>query len=157
MGKKSKYRKKNSSSISADNGRRVFYSTGPEETRRLGSIFVKSLKPGTAVCLTGELGAGKTTFIKGMAEGMGIRDKIKSPTFIIVREYPQKNFYHFDLYRINKRQFLNLDMNRYFTENSICVLEWAEKIKSLWREDFIRIKILHKGQNDRTIRISRCD
>ena len=73
-------------------------------------------------------------FVKGLADGLGIKGKIISPTFMLMREYPEKNFYHLDLYRITLKDFLGCGLYQYLNAENICAVEWAEKIKTLWGE-----------------------
>lgn len=124
MAKKLKYKKEKFSII----------SNSPEETISIGEKFAKILNPGDLVLLTGELGSGKTTFIKGIAKGLKIKRVAISPTFILVKEYPEKNFYHIDLYRINQKEFMNAGLENYFSDKNICAVEWSEKIKSIWTQ-----------------------
>lgn len=104
-----------------------------EETQKAGFDFAKTLKGGDVVCLHGDLGGGKTTFVQGLAKGLGIEKKIISPTFIIMRSYElgSKNFYHVDLYRVeNERDIEGLGLlDLMENEDAIVVIEWAEKIE----------------------------
>lgn len=107
------------------------------ETQKMGEEFAKSLKGGSVVALYGELGAGKTTFAQGVARGLGIKNRIISPTFIIIRKYTMSkgsisNFYHVDLYRVESGIGLeNLGLDEILNdEDSIVVIEWAEKLGS---------------------------
>src|SRR5690554_431438 len=123
----------------------------PEATQKAGHELSASLKPGSIVALTGELGAGKTTFVKGIAEGLGISSRITSPTFIIMRSY-DNNFYHVDLYRLDDnidQEVANLGLLDIIKEgNSIVVIEWAEKIRNLLPENtiWINFKILEENK-----------
>lgn len=119
----------------------VFVTDNFERTQELGEKFAKKLKPGDIVCLYGDLGTGKTTFTQGLARGLGIKNRIISPSFIIVRKYKisskyfvsgVKYFYHIDLYRIeNKGDIGGLGLEEIFDDkNSIVVIEWAEKLGS---------------------------
>ncbi len=103
-----------------------------EETQKIGEDFGKSLSKGSIVCLYGNLGAGKTTFVQGIAAGLGIKRRIISPTFIIVRKYEIENgnFYHIDLYRVeNEKDIQGLGLEEILNDkNSIVAIEWAEKL-----------------------------
>ncbi|MBU2568293.1 MAG: tRNA (adenosine(37)-N6)-threonylcarbamoyltransferase complex ATPase subunit type 1 TsaE [Elusimicrobia bacterium] len=114
-------------------------TNSPLETSRLGKKFSRYLKPGAVVFLTGGLGSGKTTFVKGIARGLGIKKAVTSSSFILAREYPEKNFCHMDLYRINKKQFMDAGLQEYVSEKGITAIEWSEKIRALWG-DFRRNK-----------------
>lgn len=105
------------------------------ETQKVGFDFAKTLRGGELVCLYGDLGAGKTTFVQGLAEGLGITKKIISPTFIIVRTYElaNKHFYHMDLYRIETENDVeSLGLKEIMQDpNNIVVMEWPEKIENM--------------------------
>lgn len=119
-----------------------------EETKKLGFDFAKTLQEGDIVCLYGDLGSGKTTFVQGLAEGLGIKNKIISPTFIIVRKYDY--FYHVDLYRIESPENLGL-IEILNDKSSIVAIEWAEKLGSLTPDKRIDIKFSHADGNTRKI------
>lgn len=131
----------------------------PEETRSLGEEIGKTLKTGEILCLYGELGSGKTTFIQGLARGLGIQRRIISPTFIFIREYPTEGgifFYHIDCYRIeNEKQTKDLGLKD-LIENSqnILAIEWAEKIKKLLPKKRIDIYFENRGERKRKIIIN---
>ncbi len=105
-----------------------FITNSPEETKRLAGNLAKNLNRGI-VALYGDLGSGKTTFVQGFAKGLGIKEKIISPTFIIIRQYPT-NFYHIDLYRVENFQGLGLK-EILENPNNIVLIEWAEKLSNL--------------------------
>lgn len=113
------------------------------ETKKLGKEFAQSIKNEQVICLHGNLGAGKTTFIQGFAGGLGIIGRIISPTFIIMRTYKLQNhptkkyFYHVDLYRIeNERDIEGLGLLEIMEDpESIVAIEWPEKIKNLLPEN----------------------
>lgn len=106
-----------------------------KETQRLGEILGKTLKGGDVVALYGDLGAGKTVFVKGIAQGLGIIKRILSPTFVFMRSYPvpksHLQFIHLDLYRGNTTQdYETLGLSELFSKDNIIVLEWADRIKT---------------------------
>lgn len=114
---------------------RTIFTATEEETVRVGKELAGDLKPNDVVFLTGNLGSGKTTFTKGIAEGLGIETRIISPTFVVVREHtvpkepsPIKTLYHLDLYRLqNEKEVLGIDMKDYLDdENGVVVIEWPE-------------------------------
>jgi len=111
-----------------------FITTSPDETIGRGKELVSSLEAGAIVCLHGDLGAGKTHFVKGMAEGLGIdSDDVSSPTFTLINEYDgDKMLYHFDCYRMESpREALEIGAEEYFYGEGITVIEWPERIESL--------------------------
>ncbi len=135
--------------------RKVFITKSYSETQKLGYSFAKVLKKGDVICLYGELGSGKTTFIQGLAKGLGIKNRIISPTFIMVRNYKLKalNFYHLDLYRAEGKEAIEgLGINEITNNmNNIVAIEWAEKLESYLPEKRIDIKFYYQGGNARKI------
>ncbi|MGQ9845227.1 MAG: tRNA (adenosine(37)-N6)-threonylcarbamoyltransferase complex ATPase subunit type 1 TsaE [Caldisericia bacterium] len=113
-----------------------------KETIDIGKKIGKCLLPGDIVLISGELGVGKTTFIKGIAKGMNIDLNIKSPSFVIVSEYSGKyKLYHIDLYRVDGEEIDNLGLFE-FLENGVVCIEWADKLKTrLNNIENIRINI----------------
>lgn len=119
-------------------------SNSPEETIALGKAFASELEAGDIVCLKGELGAGKTHFVKGVAEGLGIdQNEVHSPTFTLLDEHVgEQPLYHFDCYRMESPgEALEIGAEEYFYGDGICVIEWPERIKSLIPPDAIWISI----------------
>lgn len=111
-----------------------FFSRSPEQTRRLGIRLGSLMRPGDLVCLSGDLGAGKTTLVQGMAQGWGSLDAVSSPTFVICNEYRRPDhhiLYHLDAYRLSgPEEALDLDLDR-MLEGGAMVVEWAERIQSV--------------------------
>lgn len=101
------------------------------------------LKPNMVILLDGELGAGKTTFTKGLAQGMGITKVIKSPTYTFVKEYLHQPIalYHFDVYRLEGIGGDGLGFEEYFERNGVCVIEWSQFIQSLLPDNFLKVLI----------------
>lgn len=138
------------------------YFTGSEkETFSLGVKLARLLTPGTAVSLEGDLGAGKTALVKGIAKGLGIRDTITSPTFTIVNSYEgNTTLHHFDVYRIDDPEELyEIGWEEYFNPNDVCVVEWGDRVAEMLPQDAIRIRIIRdEAQPDRrTILVERQD
>ena len=125
-----------------------------EETRKLGTRIAKRLNSGKVVCLIGELGTGKTSLAQGIAQGLGVKDWLTSPTFIIINEYKGRlPLYHFDLYRLNKmEELVDLGYEEYFYGEGVVVIEWAEKIRPLWPENRVEIYLERVDKNTRRIR-----
>ena len=132
-------------------------TNSPEETLRLGSRLAENLHEGDIVALVGDLGSGKTVFVKGMAVGLGIEDPlyVNSPSFVILKEYPgAKNLYHFDVYRLDLKGFCEtLDYEKYFYGKGITVIEWADKIETLLPEEHIKIKISYGLEDERIFQV----
>ncbi len=104
-----------------------------EETIAFGKQLARDLLPGTVLALSGDLGAGKTTFVQGLAIGLGIMDPVQSPTFVYCNQYAGKMpLFHFDLYRLKgEEDFLGLGFEEYLDAGGICAIEWPERIPSL--------------------------
>jgi tRNA threonylcarbamoyladenosine biosynthesis protein TsaE len=130
----------------------------PEKTEFFASELAKKIKPGMVIALIGNLGAGKTTFAKGFAKGMGIKNHVISPTFKLVSEYFGKLFlYHIDCYRLDTSiDFLNIGGENYLNPvHGVSLIEWPERIKDLWSDDWIYIyfKRIEDEPNTRIIKI----
>lgn len=146
------------------NKEEIFVTNSAEETKKLGEELAKSLKGGDLVALFGDLGGGKTTFVQGLALGFGIKRRIISPTFIIIRTYnieskttdqKPKTFYHLDLYRtgmIEDIKSLGID-EIIGNDNNIVVIEWAEKLKDLLPKKRTDIFFEYLEENKRKIKI----
>src|SRR3972149_10918226 len=112
-----------------------FITKSPGQTKALGKALAAHLEGGETFALSGNLGSGKTTFVQGFAQGMGIKARIVSPTFILMRRYSAKlkDFYHVDLYRLEenvKGEVINLGLKDVWeAPENVVVIEWAEKIK----------------------------
>lgn len=126
------------------------------DTIALGRELVSHLSPPKIVVLTGELGTGKTTIIKGIAEGLKAesQDNVTSPTFTLVHEYrgPSATLYHIDLYRVDsKRQLETLGIDDLRDERSVILLEWGEKFERFRNESDAEIRLERLGETDRKI------
>lgn len=128
------------------------------ETVALGTEFGKTLSDNAVVCFFGDLGAGKTTFIKGVASGAAncLIEQVNSPTFVYLNIYSgTKTIYHFDLYRLRDAdEFLSMGFDEMFTAGGICCLEWSEKITDLLPEGCLQVTMSHGKKHERIIRIS---
>ncbi len=124
-------------------GKFVYLSHNPEETKILGKEIGKLLGEGDLVALNGDLGAGKTSLIQGIALGLNSEDKVSSPSFSLIKEYSgDRPIYHFDLYRLNRPEELeDLGYEEYFYGKGITLIEWAEKIQKYLPEQLLLIKI----------------
>jgi tRNA threonylcarbamoyladenosine biosynthesis protein TsaE len=143
-----------------------FLTKSEKETEKLGEKIGKKIlkekldKTAKILALEGDLGGGKTTFLKGFAKGLGIKEKILSPTFILIRKFqiPStkfQNFYHIDCYRIEKpREILNLSFREIIKDpQNIVAIEWAEKIKKILPRKVLKIKFKILGKKEREISI----
>lgn len=136
------------------------------ETQQLGKDFTKQLKGGDVLALYGNLGSGKTTFIQGIAKGLGIENKIISPTFIIVRKYDLrfkikdlriKNFYHIDLYRLESVNDLkSLGLDEIINDKSnIVAIEWPEKLEKFLPKKRIDLRFKYLLDDKRQIQVNK--
>ncbi len=136
-----------------------FITHSAEETISLGRRLSAGLPPPKLVLLTGNLGAGKTTLIKGIAEGFRAarNDEVTSPTFTLVHEYrgPEADVYHVDLFRVDtERELETLGLDDLRNERSVMLIEWGEKFSRFQRECDVEIEIEQVGENDRKVRVS---
>jgi tRNA threonylcarbamoyladenosine biosynthesis protein TsaE len=131
----------------------VFETQNIEQTEKLGKSLGKCLSKGDFVALTGDLGAGKTAFTKGVAKGLGIKDDVTSPTFTIINEYPGPvPLAHMDVYRLKSLQELeNIGFDDYL-DGYVVVMEWADKVKELLPEDVLWIDFKVLDNSHRQIR-----
>jgi tRNA threonylcarbamoyladenosine biosynthesis protein TsaE len=139
---------------------KTFQTHSAEETTELGHRLAAELKPGSIVLLRGDLGAGKTTMVKGIAEGFQAAkaDDVTSPTFTLIHEYrgPAVMLYHIDLYRIDtQRELDTLALDDLMTPQSILLIEWGEKFERFVQERDAEVEIEHKGADDRLVRFRK--
>lgn len=159
-----------------DNAEETIITNSSDETQNVAENLAKNLEDTKFLALFGNLGSGKTTFVQGFAKGLGIRQRIISPTFIIVREHkigikneelpasPKlkrgeriKNFYHIDLYRVQTPHDIEgLGLKEIFNDqNNIVAVEWAEKIKNILPEERIELYFENLEENRRRVTIKR--
>ncbi|MBQ6661476.1 MAG: tRNA (adenosine(37)-N6)-threonylcarbamoyltransferase complex ATPase subunit type 1 TsaE [Lachnospiraceae bacterium] len=135
----------------------VLDSYSAEETLRIGQMLGEKVPAGTVVCLEGDLGVGKTVFVKGVARGLGVHDPVCSPTFTIVQEYRDGRIplFHFDVYRIeDPEEMYEIGYEEYFFGDGVCLIEWAEQIAELIPPEAVHVRIekdLDKGLTYRRI------
>lgn len=134
----------------------IITQSASETQQKAGQLAKKFLQKGGVIAITGELGAGKTTFAQGFAKGLGIKDKIISPTYILIRQHPilntKRTFYHIDLYRLEDIKGLGLEEIINDKEN-VVLIEWAERLKKL-PKNAIKMTIEKLSENSRQILIS---
>jgi tRNA threonylcarbamoyladenosine biosynthesis protein TsaE len=143
-----------------------FITKTPSQTKKLGEILAKEIlksnfKNSVILALKGDLGGGKTTFLQGFAEGLGIKEKILSPTFIILKKFQIPNskykyFYHFDCYRIEKsKEVLKLGFKKLISNpKNIVAIEWADKIRKIVPKNSLKIDFKFINKNNRKINVS---
>ncbi len=134
----------------------IYLSTNPKDTINFAENYAKSLTSPVIIILSGDLGAGKTTFAKGLAKGLGIKSTVTSPTFTILNEYQGKMpLYHFDMYRLSScEEAFALGFETYFNHKKlpgIVLVEWAENVDGLIKKPYIKIEISKESENSRKI------
>jgi tRNA threonylcarbamoyladenosine biosynthesis protein TsaE len=135
--------------------KQIFLSNSEAETEALGERFAAGLPGGTVVAMYGDLGAGKTAFVRGMARGMGLRCRVSSPTFTIVNEYlGQRELIHFDMYRLSGAdELFDIGWEDYLARGAVCAVEWSEKVEDAFYGDELRVTIEKTGETARRITI----
>lgn len=137
----------------------IYTSLSESDTKKIAESIAKNSRPGNIFCLEGELGSGKTFFVKSFARAIGIKDYVSSPTFSIINEYitGEVSLYHFDAYRISSLYEMDYtDYENYFYGNGICIIEWAKFIKEIIPDYATWIyfsKNLALGENYRLIEV----
>lgn len=129
-----------------------FFSRSPEQTRRIGLRLGSLLKLGDIICLQGDLGAGKTTFTQGLAQGWGSLDSVSSPTFIIVNQYRRADgskLFHMDAYRLDSvPEAEELDLDSMLAEGAL-IIEWPERLGDLIPKEHLHIRLEHISEEHR--------
>ena len=128
----------------------------PKQTQKIGETIGNLAQPGQTFLLVGDLGAGKTCLTQGIARGLGAKENARSPTFVLVAEYQGRlKIYHMDLYRIETmEEILDLDIDEYFHEDAIFVVEWADKALSMFPKDHLDIRIKYLDENTRHLTLT---
>ncbi len=133
----------------------IFTTNSPEETEKVGAALGAIIQPGTVIAYTGDLGAGKTAFTRGLARGLGIAEPVTSPTYTIVNEYLSGRLplFHFDMYRLRCADDLfDIGWEDYLDRGGVCAVEWSENVAEAM-EDAIRICIEKTGEDSRRITV----
>ena len=127
---------------------------------RFGRQIAKKLKKGDILCLFGQLGSGKTVLVKGIAEGLGLKKKeVTSPSFVLIREYPRGKLplFHFDLYRLDSLcEILPLGIDEYFYDDGVTVVEWADRLRKLSPDEYLKIELSVSSKMKRKLTLSAC-
>ena len=138
-----------------------FVTHSREETAALGGRLADALKTGRVVAFTGDLGAGKTAFVSGMARALGVEERVTSPTFTIVNEYEggRLPLFHFDMYRLGGAdELFHIGWEDYLSRGGVCAVEWSENVAEAIEDGAVRVSIvLGDGDNDRIIAIEGVD
>ena len=127
-----------------------FITKTPAETEAVGAAFAETLKGGDFVAMFGDLGAGKTAFVRGAMQTLGAGVRVQSPTYTIVNEYPAKTpVYHFDMYRIDDEDALySIGYYDYLASGGICFAEWCEKIEPYLPDEYYTVVIRRAPEDD---------
>jgi tRNA threonylcarbamoyladenosine biosynthesis protein TsaE len=122
-------------------------SHSPADTKRIGQSLGRLVRPGDVILVRGEMGSGKTTFIQGLAEGLGISVPVTSPTFTLIHEYPGRlPLYHVDAYRLEKASEIDgLGLEEYFYGTGVTAVEWPENIARWLPDDYLEIHLTRTG------------
>ena len=135
----------------------IIITNNESETIMEGKKLGQTLSPGAVVALYGELGAGKTAFTRGLAEGLCIEMCVSSPTFTIVNEYYGKiPLFHFDMYRLEtENELYDIGWDDYLERGGVCAVEWSEKVPNAFPPDTIFVKLNDIGNNKRNLEITQ--
>ena len=128
-----------------------------EQLAEVAEALLDALDGRTVVALRGEMGAGKTTLVRALAEHLGVEDQVTSPTFALVNQYEGANgerLFHFDFYRIDdEREAFDLGYEEYFYSGDLCLVEWPEKIERLMPDEVVEVRITVESPTERTFEI----
>ena len=132
-----------------------FISHSQLETEEVGRKLAEKLPGGSVVAMYGDLGAGKTAFVRGMARGMGLSCRVSSPTFTIVNEYlGERELIHFDMYRLSSAdELFDIGWEDYLSRGAVCAVEWSEKVQDAFFGDEITVRIEKLSDTERKITI----
>jgi len=133
----------------------VYITNSERETEELGAKLARELPDGSVVAFYGELGSGKTAFVRGMARGMGIDALVNSPTFTIVNEYVgARSLFHFDMYRLGGADELyDIGWEDYLARNGVCAVEWSENVEDAFEGDEVVVTFRKIDENTREITV----
>ncbi|MFA6047358.1 MAG: tRNA (adenosine(37)-N6)-threonylcarbamoyltransferase complex ATPase subunit type 1 TsaE [Parcubacteria group bacterium] len=128
-----------------------FITENSKQTQKLGEMLAQEIKGGKIICLTGELGSGKTTFTQGLLKDLRVKGPYTSPTFVIMKKYG-KNIFHFDAYRVRKDDIINLGWEEIIAdENNVIIVEWADRISKIIPRGALWIGFEWMDENKRKI------
>lgn len=128
-------------------------SRSPEETRRIAEALAPLLVPGDVVALTGDLGAGKTVFVQGAARALGVKSRVTSPSFVLLREYlGDLPVLHLDVYRLNSLQeLIDLGFEEYMEPSRVMFIEWGDAVGPMLPEEHLEIDLRVVSEDERTV------
>lgn len=129
----------------------------PEETKAFGKRLAKYFKQGDIICFFGDLGSGKTTIIKGIAEGLKIDSKkVNSPTFVLMNVYEgRRTLFHFDLYRLEDIEGISsTGYDEFFYGNGVSFIEWADRLGTFLPKEYLKVEMTHKTLEERRIKLT---
>jgi len=130
---------------------KTFITTSAKQTQKIGELLAQEIKSGTIICLSGDLGSGKTTFTQGLLKGLKVKGPHTSPTFVIMKKY-KNNVFHFDAYRVGEKDILNLGWEEIIAnKNNIIIVEWADRIKKIIPKKSLWISFRWIDNNTRKI------
>ena len=135
----------------------IYHTKSAVETEALGERLAGKLQGGEEIAFTGDLGAGKTAFTRGLARGLGITDRVTSPTFTIVNEYEggRLPLFHFDMYRLScSDELYDIGWEDYLARGGVCAVEWSEIVEDALEADAIRVDIKNDGGDCRSVAIT---
>lgn len=132
-----------------------WHTASADETRERGRALARVLEAGSVVALNGELGAGKTTFVQGLAEALDCREPVSSPTFVLLRIYHGRlPVYHFDAYRLDGPRALDdFGADEYFWGDGVSLIEWASQVEEALPPDHLTVELAHEGESSRRLRL----
>ena len=131
-----------------------YVTNSEEETEALGAQLAERLKPGAVIAFTGDLGAGKTAFTRGLARGLGVSGRVTSPTFTIVNEYEggRLPLFHFDMYRLaSSEELFDIGWEDYLARGGVCAVEWSENVADALEDGAILVGICRGELDNRRI------
>ena len=131
----------------------TWQTRGPAQTQALGCRLGRTLAPGDTLALCGDLGSGKTTLVQGLARGLGVREVVTSPTFVLVREYAGRlPVYHLDLFRLDRVVDLEtIGYDEYLAGQGVTLIEWAQRMREALPPDYVELAFALAGPRARTI------
>lgn len=138
----------------------IIQTHSEQETEAAGEALAKTLPEGAVIALYGDLGAGKTAFVRGMARGLGLTDRVSSPTFTIVNEYlgGDKPLFHFDMYRLSgPEELFGVGWDDYLTRGGVIAVEWSENVEAAFEGTELRVRLTRLGDETREIEIEMED